>query len=431
MTQPDLDVRPFETIPAELVRRMRPLVGEAADELLADLRTDGADDVPAVEMRESIMAGLRDFYDLVENPRSAWRRVAAAHRELGREMAIKGRDLEELHRALRRAARAAWRTLTSLAESLDVDRETLGRIADAQFSYMDAVAAQAALGFEAEAETVGSVETLYRRRTRLLHLLLDDAAPDPELIADAARAAHWRIPRTVAAVVLHPREGTGIRPPALPPDVLVDLRRSGPCFVLPDPEGPGRDKLLEALLRDWIVTIGPTLPAVNAAESLRWAREALALARRGALPDGEVVRCMDHVPALVIFLAEDLIEHAADSRLAPLRELPPVQAQRLSETLLSLLETNFNATEAGNRLHVHPQTVRYRLRHLEELFGSDLQDPRRCLELEMILNARTPRASVPAPPAKALTNQLKGRLRPEPKVAVLSGRVRTAAGELT
>ncbi|MQY04776.1 PucR family transcriptional regulator [Actinomadura macrotermitis] len=383
MTRPELDTRPFAAIPRDLVARMRPWVGAAADDLLADLVTE-PDEADAVQLRTGIVEGLKHFYDLLEDPARAWPRIAELYREVGREMAIRGRDLEEMHRAMRRAARATWRTLTALAETLEVDRRTLGLIADAQFAYMDAVAAEVGHGYETEA--AGSEEAVHRHRVRLLRTLLGDG--DAAEVAAAAKDAGWPVPRTVAAVALHPREDAGVRPPALPREVLVDFARAEPCLLLPDPEGPGRDRLLESLLREWTVVVGPTVPVGRAAESLRWAREALALARRGRIGDEEVIRTMDHVPTLVIFMAEDLIEHAADSRLAPLRGLSPVQADRLAETLLSLLENNFNATEAGNRLHVHPQTVRYRLRHLEELFGDDLQDPRRCLELEMILRAR-------------------------------------------
>ncbi|WP_344281801.1 PucR family transcriptional regulator, partial [Actinomadura napierensis] len=260
----------------------------------------------------------------------------------------------------------------------------------AQSATMDAAAAEGARGGEA-ARPDGAADgedVLRRRRSRLLGLLLSGAGA--EEIADAARGARWRVPRTVAAVALHPRADPGEDGPfpALPPDVLADLAASEPALVLPDPDGPGRGRVTEALLRDWIVVVGPTVPPDRAAESMRWARHGLAVTRRGHIDGGAVVRCLDHVPLLVIFTAEDLIAHAADSRLAPLRGLGRAQADRLAETLLSLLESNFNATEAGGRLHVHPQTVRYRLRHLEELFGADLQDPRRCLELEMILNAR-------------------------------------------
>lgn len=51
-------------------------------------------------------------------------------------------------------------------------------------------------------------------------------------------------------------------------------------------------------------------------------------------------------------------------------------------------ENNFNATEAGGPPHVHPQTVRQRLRLPAELFGDDLRDPQYCFELETFLHAR-------------------------------------------
>ncbi|WP_262402077.1 PucR family transcriptional regulator, partial [Actinomadura sp. CNU-125] len=121
------------------------------------------------------------------------------------------------------------------------------------------------------------------------------------------------------------------------------------------------------------------------ARSLRWARETLALAGRGGIPATGAIRSAEHVPALVISRAGELIDDAAATRLAPLRPLPPARRERLAETLLALLEHNFNAADAGRRLRVHPQTVRYRLRHLQHLFGDDLRDPRRCLELELIL----------------------------------------------
>jgi DNA-binding PucR family transcriptional regulator len=43
-------------------------------------------------------------------------------------------------------------------------------------------------------------------------------------------------------------------------------------------------------------------------------------------------------------------------------------------------------------LHVHPQTVRYRLKRLRELFGERLDDPRVRFELALALRARDPSA---------------------------------------
>ena len=44
--------------------------------------------------------------------------------------------------------------------------------------------------------------------------------------------------------------------------------------------------------------------------------------------------------------------------------------------------------DVAQALHVHPQTVRYRLAQLREAFGDDLDDPDARFELELALRAR-------------------------------------------
>ena len=74
-------------------------------------------------------------------------------------------------------------------------------------------------------------------------------------------------------------------------------------------------------------------------------------------------------------------------RLAPLAGLRAGPRRLLTETLLAWLQLDKNATEVAVRLHVHPQTVRYRLRQLDALFGPALRDPAQRLELEVALLA--------------------------------------------
>jgi DNA-binding PucR family transcriptional regulator len=123
------------------------------------------------------------------------------------------------------------------------------------------------------------------------------------------------------------------------------------------------------------------------ATSLRWAREALELSRRGVLPRG-LLRCEDHMATLVVFKDEELVSALAEVRLAPLAHLRPTQQDRLAETLLAWLRHGRGAGEVAAKLHVHPQTVRYRLRQLEELYGDQLADPDIRFELEIALRAR-------------------------------------------
>jgi DNA-binding PucR family transcriptional regulator len=48
---------------------------------------------------------------------------------------------------------------------------------------------------------------------------------------------------------------------------------------------------------------------------------------------------------------------------------------------------------------VHPQTVRYRLRHLQEMFGEALADPAARFDLEVALHARQLLGDASVPPA--------------------------------
>jgi DNA-binding PucR family transcriptional regulator len=177
--------------------------------------------------------------------------------------------------------------------------------------------------------------------------------------------------------------------PALPPDVLIDLDRPGPCALVPDPDGPGRADVIERGLRGRTAALGPAVPLAQAGSSLRWARRALALSRRGIISaDRRMARCDEHLSTLVIFSDEDLVRGLSAARLAPLRRLRPAQQDTLAQTLLSWLQNAGNARETARQMHVHPQTVRYRLRQIHQMFGTQLLEPDVRFELEIALRAR-------------------------------------------
>jgi hypothetical protein len=224
----------------------------------------------------------------------------------------------------------------------------------------------------------------------LLDLIVADPAAAPAAVADLARAADWALPRKVAVVALAARARDIVRPvPSLPPDVLIDMSGRDPFLLMPDPDGPGRASLLERGLRGWSAAVGPAVPLGLASRSLRWARQALSLAQRGITDGaGGLVWCTEHMSTLVILSDEELVRALGGRVLAPLRRLRPDQQDRLAETLLAWLQSADNAGAAAHLLHVHPQTVRYRLRQIAELFGDALQDTGARLELLIALQAR-------------------------------------------
>jgi hypothetical protein len=219
-------------------------------------------------------------------------------------------------------------------------------------------------------------------RPRLLDAIVSDP-PDNGLVARLASAVGWMLPGRVAVIVL----GSAAAAPVLPRGTLADWSGPEPVLVLPDPDGPGRAAAIGRALDGRRAAIGPAVPLGEAARSLRWARQALALSRLGIL-DGGTLRCDEHLSTLLLLADADLARTLLRGRLAPLAELRPGQRDRFAQTMLAWLELGTNTTDVARHMHVHPQTVRYRLRRVQELFGDQLRDPRRRFELILALRIR-------------------------------------------
>ena len=57
----------------------------------------------------------------------------------------------------------------------------------------------------------------------------------------------------------------------------------------------------------------------------------------------------------------------------------------MRETALAYVRHGGNAVEMAAALHLHPQTVRYRVARLRELLGDQLDDPDARFELQIAL----------------------------------------------
>ena len=72
-----------------------------------------------------------------------------------------------------------------------------------------------------------------------------------------------------------------------------------------------------------------------------------------------------------------------------LDRLSPATRDKLTDTLAAWLDNACSTGDIARALHVHMQTLRYRLRQLEEVFGPDaLTDGERRLELQLALKVR-------------------------------------------
>jgi hypothetical protein len=333
---------------------------------------------------QAVQHAVDTFIDRVAHPGAPMAAIRTEFRGIGAVEAREGRSLEPLQAALRLGARVGWRRLCVIAAEQGLDTLALGRAGEAIFVYLDELAAASAQGYlNARAEFAGERE---RRRRRLLDLILADPPTPAEALAEAARAAGWPLPDRVAVIAVS--EPSHVDTPALPGHVLADWSRAQPYLLVPDPDRAGRLDAVGRALAGWSAAAGPAEPLDRAATSLRWGRRALHLAARGIIDGHGLVRCDEHLSSLMIFGDEELTRSLCAARLAPLQTLRPAQRDRLAGTLLHWLQHGCNANEVAARMHIHPQTVRYRLRQVDDLFGDQLRDPDRRFELEIALRAR-------------------------------------------
>ncbi|MGW4063038.1 PucR family transcriptional regulator [Amycolatopsis sp. NPDC004747] len=304
--------------------------------------------------------------------------------EVGKRVHHDGGSLNSLQAAYRAGGRAAWRYIAEVGQAHRFPAAVLCVGAEAIFAYVEEISSYSVEGYTlAQAMAAGTLE---RRRRRLFELLLATPPSSPATLATMAKAAQWPMPERVVVVALDPRAGQHPPPsPQLPPDVLVDLDGPEPCLLTPNPDRDLRG--LEGRLPGWRAAVGPRVHPAEAAKSLLWAHRTLDLVRRGLAGDTPVTHTADHLATHWLLLDRFLLDELSATALAPFAGLTVKQQTRLAETLLSWLEHNGNTPEIAQALRIHPQTVRYRVSQLSELFGDRLADPARRLEIQMALRA--------------------------------------------
>jgi hypothetical protein len=110
----------------------------------------------------------------------------------------------------------------------------------------------------------------------------------------------------------------------------------------------------------------------DAAAATRGARLALAVATPQTR---SLARYDDHPVAVLLASTPELAHWVAHRVLGRVLELPEAEQKILIATVRAWLDEQGATSSAAERLHVHRNTVRYRLRHLEELTGRSLTRP--------------------------------------------------------
>ncbi|MET8679400.1 helix-turn-helix domain-containing protein [Streptomyces sp. NPDC004647] len=395
----------WKDVPRLRVRQFASLAMDEVPELAQDILREIRREYPGLPLvldesgEPMALVGIRRALEHFVGQLTAGAGRPSVHPEVfqdfGRGEVLQGRSLDSLQAIYRLGVRLAWRRLAEIGQQVDIPPPAMYELVESGFEYLDGLVAQSVRGHaEAVARQAGEKLRLQRR---LMELLLTEHRTDPtEALAERAARIGWQLPSQVAvAVLLRPaREAVA---PAVGQDVLLDMECEQPRMVVPEPDAAGRAELLRRAMAGWSGAIGPPVPPAEAAKSLRWAGTAVRLMQRGLLPSGQVLHCTEHTEALVLLPPEELIEDLTRRRLAPLADCGPAHGRRLAETLLAWLETRGGAPEVADRLGVHPQTVRYRLRQIRELWGDDVDDPDRRFELELVLRAQRLRGELEVP----------------------------------
>ena len=300
--------------------------------------------------------------------------------QLGRGEARSGRTVEALLAAYRVGARVSWRDMADAAVAAGIDPGQLARFAELVFAYIDELSAASVAGHTDELESSGRVRQ--RNLERLARALLTGAPADA--VTAAAERAGWEAPSTLTAVVLPESQVstalTALDPGTLQPtDDVPGLPDGHASLLVPGSGAAGARPALLRALRDTDAVVGPGSPWLEAAASHARALRCTALGLDG-LVDSE-----EHLAALVLGADPDARADLRARVLAPLADLRPSTAEKLTDTLRSWLLHHGRRDAVAEELFVHAQTVRYRVQQLREVYGDRLEDPAFVLDATLAL----------------------------------------------
>ncbi|WP_228551985.1 helix-turn-helix domain-containing protein [Mumia zhuanghuii] len=380
-------------VPAELVAVFRPHLPALVERITTRVQDDIPEFAgPANGRRHKLIAtavsgAIRQFVEITLGRSRRSTRVDDLFRQMGYGEAAAGHDLTAIQNALKLGTREAWDEMRLLASQQGLSAAVLGELGDTLFAYIDHLADQITVGYNA-ARTARERD-INVVRGRLLAALVR-RAPSDEIETLAMNAA-WPLP---AGVVVFGADARG--------DVVIpNLGESKPSVL-------GRSDLQPALFvcsqdeaDDVVAHIRSIAPGVRLARSWpvavdeipdarRWTVRALKLADLDVIPNQAVLDCEQHRTQIWLHSEPALRRRMTQELLRPLLAETPNSREILSETLLDWLQTRDSAPAIASRLGVHAQTVRYRWKRINELFGEALHDPEFVVQLTLVLKASVP-----------------------------------------
>jgi hypothetical protein len=313
-------------------------------------------------------------------------------RETGRRRADQGVPLPVVLHAYRVAGKFIWSAILAEAEGDEVATTALlhagselwliidersGAVTD---SYHDAVAARA----HSDSQT----------RNALLDVVLRGDLGDGSRLWESA--ATLRLPQTGTFVVVAAQPSK----PAVEsiPNAEDALRHRGirsawrvevdaHIGVVALTARFGIEKLCGFLGESTTGPVGLSTPYASLDRTPAALRQARLAYATGTLGSREIVRYEQVPVAILLASAPDAGTAVARAILGPVLDLPAAECDVLLSTLRVWFAERGATSAAADRLHVHRNTVRYRLKRVEDLTGHRLSEPIGTAELHLALEA--------------------------------------------
>ena len=296
---------------------------------------------------------------------------------IGAEAARFGVPIEDLLQATRIGVRIFWAESVESATTRNLDPTTLIAAAELIWRWADAMMAAFTRGHREV--SIAEAVKLERSRSTFLLGLLQGSLAAPDLRAGAE--LHGLI-LDADYVPLRARAFSGARSPAHCERAIRHAL------------GTAIEGVLLCPLEEELVGVVPRRPAIDDPDVVMGLGRAAPL-ERIAPSYGEAVRALEVAARFGLRGAFDLADLSLRAPLAtevalgerlvarylvPLRDGSHASAA-LERTLRAYLDHGLRGEPAARALHVHVNTLRNRLRRLEELIGVDLRNPARIAEL--------------------------------------------------
>jgi hypothetical protein len=304
-------------------------------------------------------------------------------RENGRQRAQAGIPLTDVMAAYRIGARFMWNRLAS--EAATAPREVVIRAASEMWLVLDIYTQEMASGYRDE--IAFQAATNANERGALIQAILEGDVPDANLW-DAAHALKIPLSGQYVAVVAAVSE-MGKQP-------LVGIQRQLGSMGLTSiwqlrPDSETGIVHLRSGQHD-LLSVRSALDATGAARialspefgDLRAVKPSVRVARlalRAAYGSRRVVTYGSEPMSILAAGLPEVMEQLAEPILAGLATVSEHDRALLLQTFGAWRDNGGSADRAAAVLFCHPNTVRYRLRRLEQATGRSLVDPKSAMEL--------------------------------------------------